>query len=460
MTLLPRPVSFTRGEGEYRSDDAVRPRIRVTSGPPEGYRLTVTPSEVDIEASDEAGVFYAWQTIKQLLGPDALRAAPIHDEQWVLPACTVVDHPRFAWRGCMIDVARHFLPKHDLLRYVDLLAAHKLNVLHLHLTDDQGWRFEVQKYPRLTEVGGWRPTSRYGDRRAKLSTDRPHGGYYTQNDLREIVEYAARRHVTVVPEIDVPGHSQAAIAAYPELGTDGGGVWTDWGVNPRVLNDKSSTLDFYRDVFDELMDVFVSPVIGFGGDEAPGGDGEFVRQIAKHLVRRGRRPYGWDEVVEAGPLPTGTVVASWRGVDGGLVALRDGHDVVMCPESSVYLDYRQSSSPDEPIPVGTVLSLEDVYAFEPVPRSVTGSEPGRVLGAQANLWTEHLDSARRLDYAAFPRLAAFAEVVWSPPEKDPGFLERLTAHHLPRLDALGVEYRPLSGPHPWQTMPGVPGFPR
>ncbi|MEU5697121.1 beta-N-acetylhexosaminidase [Actinosynnema sp. NPDC020468] len=448
--MVPRPVSFERGEGEvvFAGDVEVRPY----DGPPEGYRLTVSTDGVVIEAADEAGEFYARQTVRQLSGPAAFRAVP--PSSVTLPVCVVEDHPRFAWRGCMIDVARHFLPKHDLLRYVDLLAAHKLNVLHLHLTDDQGWRFECKRYPRLHEVGGWRPSSRHGDRRHGGMTGRPHGGYYTQDDLRELVAYAARRHITVIPEIDVPGHSQAAVAAYPELGVEAGGIWTDWGVNPNALKADESTVDFYRHVFDELLDVFPGEVIGLGGDEAEGGDGRFVRRIAQHLVRRGRRPFGWDEVLDAGPLPVGTIVASWRGEDAGLRALERGHDVVMCPEEHVYLDYRQSDHPDEPIPVGTVTTLADVHAYEP-------KAADRVLGAQANLWTEHLDSARRLDYAAFPRLCAFAEVVWSPSPRDlDEFTRRLTGHHLPRLDALGVEYRPLTGPHPWQTLPLVPGHPR
>ncbi len=455
MNLLPRPVSYVDGGRlvDYKGWETV-----LVDGPPGGYRLLSSEDGVLIEAHDAAGEMNALQTLRQLLGPGAFRAAG--DKPQVIPACEVVDHPRFAWRGVMLDVARHFLPKREVLRWVELLSVHKLNVLHLHLTDDQGWRFEVKAYPKLTEVGSWREDSRFGDRRSAGMKGRPHGGFYTQDDLREIVAYAAARHVTVIPEIDVPGHSQAAIAAYPELGVHGGGVWTDWGVNERVLNTEQSTVDFYRVVFDELMDVFPAEVIGLGGDEAPGHDGELVRQIARHVVRGGRRPYGWDEVLECGPLPAGTIVASWRGVEGGVTAAREGHDVVMCPEQYVYLDYRQSDSPDEPIPVGTVTTLEDVYAWEPVPAELTGDERGRVLGAQANIWTEHLDSARRVDYAAFPRLAAFAEVVWSPAEKDPGFVQRLAEHHLPRLDALGVEYRPLDGPHPWQRLPGVPGFPR
>jgi hexosaminidase len=465
VTLLPRPTGYTPGIGQYRTESRVVPTLKIVDGPPESYRLEITVEGVTVEAADAAGAFYATQTIRQLLGPDAFRTVPIRSGPLTLPACVVEDSPRFAWRGCMIDVARHFLPKHDLLRYVDLLAAHKLNVLHLHLTDDQGWRFEVKRYPKLTEVGAWRSESRYGDRRFKQTTSRPHGGFYTQDDLREVVAYAADRFITVVPEIDVPGHSQAAIAAYPELGAgDAPDVWTDWGVNENILNLEESTVDFFRHVFDELVDVFPSKVIGLGGDEVPGATeahGGFIRAIAEHLATHDRRAFGWDEIAEVGPLPDGAVLASWRGEEAGVAAVRGGHDVVMCPERHVYLDYRQSDSDDEPIPVGTVLTLEDVYRYEPIPEGLTGDEPGHVLGAQANLWTEHLDSARRLDYAAFPRLAAFAEVVWSGGERDEAeFLDRLATHHLPRLDALGVEYRPLAGPHPWQTMPGVPGFPR
>ncbi|MFE2750900.1 beta-N-acetylhexosaminidase [Actinosynnema sp. NPDC059335] len=450
MTILPRPVSFTRGDGEVPFDGTFQ--VERVAGPAEGYRLSVSAEGVRVRASDDAGEFYARQTLRQLSGPRAFRAVP--PGAVTLPVCEVVDHPRFAWRGVMLDVARHFLPKHDLLRYVDLLAVHKLNVLHLHLTDDQGWRFESRRFPRLHEVGGWRPDSRFGDRRSGGFAGRPHGGHYTQDDLREVVAYAAQRQVTVVPEIDVPGHSQAAIAAYPELGVSGGGVWTDWGVNPNVLRSDESVVDFYRQVFDELLDVFPGEVVGLGGDEAAGSDGRLVRRLAQHLHQRGRRPFGWDEVLGVGPLPTRTVVAAWRGEDAGLTALDRGHDVVMCPERRLYLDYRQSDHPDEPIPVGTVTTLEDVYRYEP-------AAADRVLGAQANLWTEHLDSPRRLDYAAFPRLSAFAEVVWSPAGRDEAeFLTRLAEHHLPRLDALGVEYRPLDGPRPWQRLPGVPGFPR
>lgn len=462
-------------------DSDIRLRLDAAVPGPEGYRLRIDASGVLITASDAAGASHAAQTLVQLLGPNAFRAAAAGP--WRLPCGVVEDRPRFAWRGTLLDVARHFLPKYAVLRFVDLLAAHKLNVLHLHLTDDQGWRFEVPRYPKLTEIGAWRTGSRVG-RRTDTETDgRPHGGYYTQDDLREIVAYAAARAITVVPEIDVPGHTQAAIAAYPALGnlTEPLPVWPYWGINPNILNPGESTVEFFRHVFDDLVAVFPSPVIGVGGDEVPTEQwadsprvaelgltgpeelpGWFVRQIAEHLAGHGRRVLGWDEIAAIGPLPAGAVIGSWRGEFAGIAAVRAGHDVVMCPEQYVYLDHRAADHPDEPIPVGYARTVSDVYEYEPIPAELTGAEPGRVLGAQAQVWTEHLDSPRRVDYAVFPRLCAFAEVVWSPGagRDTAAFLDRLAAHHLPRLDALGVEYRPLTGPRPWQTRPGVPGSPR
>ena len=431
--LLPRPVSTV---------DTGR------ALPPEGYRLTITEDAVTIQTADDAGAFYAEQTLRQLRGPDAFRAANIsHDP---LPHGVVEDYPRFRWRGCLLDVARHFMPKAGVLRFIDLLAAHKLNVLHLHLTDDQGWRIEVPDFPLLTEIGSWRAGSWVGRQPDGSTTHdgRPHGGYYSTAELREIVAYAAERHVTVVPEVDIPGHSTAAIAAYPRLGRGNAvPVLTSWGISDGVLNDSEWTIDFYRRVFDHVADVFPAKVIGIGGDEVPGTrPSRIVREIVTHLARLGRRALGWDEVLDDG-VPDDVIIACWRGVAA------PGHEVVMCPEEYLYLDHRQSEHPDEPIPVGYLTTLRDVYGYEP---------PPGVLGAQAQVWTEHLDNPRRVDYAAFPRLAAFAEVVWSPAggRDYAEFEQRLATHHLPRLDALGVEYRPLAGPHPWQTRPGVPGRPR
>jgi hexosaminidase len=471
--------------------DAVTLRVDpgIDAASPEGYRLAVRPGGVTVTGGSAAGVFYGAQTLRALLPATAYRRARIDDGPWRLPLADIADRPRHGWRGTLLDVARHFLPKQDLLRFIDLIALHKLNVLHLHLTDDQGWRIEIRRHPRLTEVGAWRRESPVGDRRHGRFDGRPHGGYYTRDDIREIVAYAAQRHVTVVPEIDVPGHAGAAIAAYPHLGnTDLPGrpaepeVATRWGILDHTLNAEPATLDFLRDVFDEVMDLFPARHICVGGDECPTAPWEasarareriaqlgladadglrhwYVARLAEHLAARGRILLGWDEIGD-GDLPAGAVIASWRGTAGAVAAARQGHDVVLCPEDQVYLDYRQSQHPGEPTPVGAVSSLAHVYAFEPVPAALTEAEAAHVLGAQCNIWTEHLDSARAIDYMAFPRLAAFAEAVWSGPPGDYPDFERRLAVHEHRLDALGVEYRRPAGPLPWQSRPDAPGWPR
>lgn len=464
---------------------------------PEGYALTVDGRGAQLSGASPAGLFWAAQTLRQLLGPDAYRRAPAGGGKraWSLPRGTLQDAPRFGWRGLLLDVARHFTPKDGVLRYIDLLAAHKLNVLHLHLTDDQGWRIEIRRHPRLTEVGAWRPRSRRGHRASPLWDETPHGGFYTHDDVREIVAYAAERHVRVVPEIDVPGHSQAAIAAYPELGntdvvdTAALGVWDDWGISENVLAPSEAVLRFYEGVFEEVLELFpadVSPFVHVGGDECPkvqwraspaaqqrirelGVDGEdglqswFVRHFDGWLAARGRRLIGWDEILERGLAP-GAAVSSWRGRAGGIAAAEAGHDVVMCPEQQVYLDHRQAPGPEEPVPIGYVRTLEDVYRFEPVPPELSGTAAAaRVLGAQANMWTEVAENRSRVDYQVFPRLAAFAEAVWSrlpaPAERDYAGFEARMAGHRRRLDALGVDHRPPGGPLPWQRRPGVLGRP-
>jgi hexosaminidase len=449
---------------------------------PEAYRLRVEADGVLIEAADAAGAFHAAQTLRQLLPAEAYRKAAT-GQSLSLPCVRIEDRPRFGWRGCLLDVARHFLPKADLLRFIDLMAVHKLNVLHLHLTDDQGWRLEIRRYPRLTEVGAWRRESQAGWNGPM--DGRPHGGYYSQDDIREIVAYAARRHITIVPEIDLPGHTQAAIAAHPELGNLDAPleVATAWGVGPNVLNAEEHTITFFQNVLDEVVELFPSPYISVGGDEcrkdqwrasraAQRRIGELglrdeaelqswiIGRFAGHLAAHGRRLVGWDEILEGRGAPEHALIASWRNDHGTLAAAKRGHDVVACPNTSVYLDYRQAPGDREPVPFGTVLTLDDVYAFEPVPAAIAGQEAARhVLGAQCCLWTELIDSPRHLDYMAFPRLAAFAETVWSAKDRDrAGFRRRLDAH-LDRLTALGVEYRPATGPRPWQQRPGVPGRP-
>ncbi len=479
-------------------------RIRLSVDPgaglgSEGYRLIIDSEGAIVVGNDPAGVFYGAQTLRQLLPSDAFRSSPLSGVEWCLPAVRVTDAPRFRWRGAMLDIARHFQPKHEILRFVDLLALHKLNVLHLHLTDDQGWRIEIRRYPRLTEVASWRTESQVGTSKPPEFDGRPHGGFLTQDDIREIVAYAEARHVTVVPEIDVPGHSQAAIHAYPELGEVGEiPVGTQWGIFEEVLAVTDNVLDFYRNVFDEVIELFPSTYIHVGGDECPktqwrnsasaqqriadeglADEDElqswFIRQLDDHITKRGRRLLGWDEILEgwlwsggdtddggggerrAGLDPSATVM-SWRGEEGGIAAARAGHDVVMAPTATSYLDYRQSDDPDEPVPVGTLLRVEDVYESEPVPEGLTEEEAAHVLGAQVNLWSEHVDTPRRLDYMVFPRLTAFAEKVWSEGERDYTEFEPRLRQHLERLDALGVEYRPLDGPRPWHTRPGVHGW--
>jgi hexosaminidase len=480
--------------GERSRDGVVRLAVDGSvPGGPEGYRVSVDPvAGVRIAGAGPAGVFWGAQSLRQLLGPEAFRRAPVDaGREWRLPVCDLQDAPRFGWRGLMLDVARHFMPKDAVLRYLDLMAAHKLNVLHLHLTDDQGWRVEITRYPRLTEVGAWRERTQVGLRGSPLWDERPHGGYYTQDDIREIVAYAALRHITVVPEIDIPGHSQAAIAAYPELGntdvldTTALTVLTGWGVNPNVLSPAAGTLRFYENVFTELLDLFPGDFFHIGGDECPKeqwrrspaaqariaelglkDEEELQSWIIRHfdgwLADRGRRLIGWDEILEGG-LAAGAAVSSWRGYAGGIAAARAGHDVVMCPQSHVYLDWRQSEGADEPVPIAHARSLEDVYRFEPVPAQLSQEQARHVIGTQANLWTEVMDSVRAVDYMAFPRLAAFAEVAWStlpaPAERDWPDFERRAGVHYARLDALGVEYRPAGGPRPWQRRPGVTGRP-
>jgi len=424
-------------------------RLILRPGEPEAYELDITPEGVVI-AGDEPGVFYGVQTLLQLL-PEA-------------PCLRIVDAPRFRWRGALLDVGRHFMPKAFVLRFIDLLALHKLNTLHLHLTEDQGWRIEIQRYPRLTEVGAWRAGTMVGhkDAAAPGSHDGvPHGGFYTQADIREIVAYAAARHVTVMPEIEMPGHAQAAIAAYPELGNLATPlqVRTGWGISPHVFNVEPATLRFCQEVLEEVLDLFPSEFIHVGGDECPKDEWRaspaaqarmrdlglrdedelqswFLQQAGGFLAARGRRMVGWDEILEGG-LPPGATVMSWHGEQGGIEAARLGHDVVMTPDTHTYFDYYQAPPEGEPLAIGGLIDLETVYAYDP---PVLG---GRVLGSQFQLWTEYMPTPAHVEYMAFPRACAFAEVVWS--GRNPAFADRL-ADHLTRLE--GVNFRGAVRPSP------------
>lgn len=436
---------------------------------PEGYLLEVTPRQIGIRAFAPPGAFYAAQTLRQLLPAAIYSKQPRPGVSWTIPCVRIEDRPRFVWRGALIDVARHFMPKETILKFIDLLAVHKMNSLQLHLTDDQGWRIEVKRYPKLTEIGSIRKETRVGhERDAKGFDGKPHGGYYSQADIREIVEYARLRHVRLVPEIEMPGHAQAAIASYPELGNtrERLEVSTHWGVHQNIFNVNESTIEFLQNVLAEVLELFPGEFIHIGGDEVPTDQwksspqaqalmrklgfksevqlhGWFIGRMNEFLVSRGRRLVGWDEILEGG-APAGAVVMSWRGTKDGIAAVRAGHDVVMAPNTYTYFDYYQSRDPGEPLAIGGFLPLEKVYEFNPVPAELTSEEAGHILGAQGQLWTEYIPTPRQLEYMAFPRLAALAEVVWTPqPQRDwSGFLARLR-RHLERLEALEVNFRPL-----------------
>jgi hexosaminidase len=434
----------------------------------DGYRLEVTASQATLRAAHPAGVFYATQTLRQLL-PVAIFSATPALRTWTIPAVRIGDFPRFSWRGCMLDSARHFIPKREVLKLIDVLALHKMNVLHLHLTDDQGWRIEIKQYPRLTEIGAYRRETVIGHASRPQGYDgTPHGGFYRQEDLREIVAYAAERYVTVVPEIDLPGHAQAAIAAYPELGVFNAPVEvaTTWGVHPYLFSPTEEVFGFLEDVLREVMALFPSTFIHIGGDEAIKDQWRssqqvqarikaldlkdedelqswFLSRIGAFLAQHQRRLLGWDEILEGG-LPPGAAVMSWRGMDGGIAAAQSHHDVVMSPTSSLYLDAYQSNDPAEPLAIGGYLPLDKVYAFDPVPAALTPEQAYHILGAQCNLWTEYVPSTQHLEYLLFPRAIALAEVVWTPSERleFSDFRGRLAVHEA-RLTALNVNFRPV-----------------
>lgn len=451
--------------------------------PAEGYELHMDPDQVEIIGGSPAGVFYGCQVLRQLLPAPIFRQAFVEGVAWALRCGRITDAPRFHWRGFMLDVARHFLPKREVFRYLDLMAMHRLNVLHLHLTDDQGWRVEIKKYPRLTEVGAWRAESQLGGNPSCGGDGRPHGGFYTQDDIHEIVSYAAGRFIQIVPEVDMPGHVQSALAAYPEYSVSRtpGAVGTRWGVMTRVASVEEDTVHFFMDIITELTGLFPGLFFHVGGDECPRiewqSDGRtqelmkerelvreadlqawFMDRIGQHLASLGRRMVGWDEILE-GDVPDGTVVSVWRGTRGAVAAARRGYQVVACPDELVYLNFRPSELAEEPIPVGPPLSLEKAYSFNPIPSGLTAEEESLILGGQANLWTEQIDSPRTLDYFAFPRLCAIAEALWSCGSPDFGDFRRRLDMHLLRLKELGVEYRMESGPLPWQQRPGVVGLP-
>ena len=432
---------------------------------PESYQLKVTDQGVTITAPTEAGVFYGIQTLRKSL-PIALGA------DVALPAVEIKDAPRFGYRGAHFDVSRHFFTIDEVKTYIDMLALHNMNRLHWHITDDQGWRLEIKKYPKLTEIGSQRSGTVIG-RNSGEYDNTPYGGFYTQEQAKEIVDYAAERYITVVPEIDLPGHMLAALAAYPELGCTGGPyeVWRQWGVADDVLcagNDQ--VLKFLEDVYGELIEIFPSEYIHVGGDECPKVRWEkcpkcqarikalglksdknhtkeerlqsfVINHIEKFLNDHGRQIIGWDEILEGGLAPNATVM-SWRGESGGIEAAKQKHDVIMTPNTYLYFDYYQAKDTEnEPFGIGGYLPMERVYSYEPMPASLTPEEQQYIKGVQANLWTEYIATFSHAQYMVLPRWAALCEIQWSSPEKKnyADFLSRL-----PQLikwyDAEGYNY--------------------
>ena len=415
--------------------------------PAEGYELNVDGEGIEVRASQFPGFLYALQSLEQLLPAAVYGTEPAPDAAWEVPCVKIADAPRFAYRGMHLDVARHFFSVDEVKRYIDVMAIHKLNTLHWHLTDDQGWRIEIKRYPELTAVGSIRKATVV---RKEWGTydGTPYGGFYTQDEIRDVVKYAADRGVTVIPEIDLPGHMLAALTAYPELGCTGGPyeVWGRWGVADDVLcPGREKTFEFLEGVLTEVMELFPSEYIHIGGDECPKvrwekcprcqakirqlglkDDGEHTAEhylqsyvtdrIGKFLARHGRRIIGWDEILE-GWAPSDAVVMSWRGSEGGIAAAKLGHDVIMTPNSHFYFDYYQSLDTDaEPFGIGGYIPMEQVYSYDPAFPELTPEQQKHILGVQANLWTEYVLSDEHLEYMLLPRLAALSEVQWCLPE--------------------------------------------
>lgn len=435
----------------------------------EEYFLSITPDSITIQARNTIGAFWGFQTLCQLM--------PLQTSVTLsIPCVTIYDFPQFEYRGLHLDVARHMFPVEFIKKYIDLMASYKLNKFHWHLTDDQGWRIEIKSYPKLQEIAAFRDETAIGYYRGWLNRiglgwlhqfdGKRYGGYYTQNEIKEIVEYARKRHVTVIPEIELPGHSLAVLAAYPELGCRGGPykTATHWGIFDDIYcagNEK--TFEFLENVLMEILELFPSKFIHIGGDEArktrwracprcqermkAEGLGDenklqsyFIGRIEKFLYSKNRQIIGWDEILEGGIVPN-AVVMSWRGEKGGIEAARLGHYTIMTPSNELYFNYYQSTTQVEPLAIGKYLPLQKVYNYNPIPETLTKEQTKYILGAQANVWTEYLKTPEDVEYMTFPRAAALAEIVWTSPYKKnySNFISRLR-FHLPYLKSKNVKY--------------------
>ena len=427
------------------------------------YRLEAGRKGIFIHAGSPEGLFHGLMTVEQIAlasGPDGGSVN--------IPAMKMEDNPRFKWRGMHLDVGRHFMPVEAVKKYIDYLALYKFNHFHWHLTDDQGWRLEIKKYPKLTSVGAWRDSTLVGNFSHKpLKYDgKRYGGFYTQEEARDIVKYAADRFITVVPEIEMPGHAQAAIAAYPELGVTGKqiGVKTEWGISPYIFMPSEKTFSFLEDVLTEVIAIFPSEYIHIGGDEAIKDQWKespevqalirkldlkdeeelqsyFIHRMEKFLNSKGRNIIGWDEILQGGLAPNATVM-SWRGEKGGIAAAKMNHNVVMSPTNYCYFDYYQAKPvEDEPLAIGGYLPLDTVYSYNPVPEALTPEEEKYILGVQANVWTEYIPDFKQVEYMIFPRMLAMSEVAWTKPEdKNMDLFHQKVNRQVNLFSKLGVNY--------------------
>ena len=433
--------------------------------PTEKYTINCCLESLVVEYGDGAGAFYAVQTLLQLLPVEIYSQERQKGVKWTVPCCSIEDAPRFKYRGMHLDVCLHFFDFEYLKRYIDLMAAHKVNRFHWHLTEDQGWRLEIKKYPLLTEKGQWRKETVVGSLKSGVYDGTPHGGFYTQEQVKELVQYAAERYVTIIPEIELPGHALAAIACYPELSCgleDHYETATKWGVFKQVYCTKESTFKFLEDVFDEVFELFPSELIHIGGDECPKASWKvcphcqsmikkhglkdefelqsyFVTRMEKYINSKGRQIIGWDEILQGGLAPNAKVM-SWLGEEGGIKAAQQHHEVVMSPHQKYYLDYWQADPFSEPLAMSGPTTLRTMYEYEPIPAVLTPEEAKYIIGVEGCVWTEYMPTPERVEYMAWPRMCAIAETGWSNVSKDwDGFTRRLEKH-FNRLDGMEVGY--------------------
>lgn len=410
----------------------------------EGYKINISPEYIQVLANKEAGFFYAIQSLLQLLPAEIYSNTTVYKDSWSIPAANITDTPQFEHRGLHLDVGRHLYPVPFIKKYIDLMSMQKMNRFHWHLTEDQGWRIEIKKHPKLTEIGSMRKETiinRYSATTPGIYDGIPYGGFYTQEEIKEIVAYAKERYITIIPEVDLPGHMLAALATYPELGCMGGPyeVGTRWGIYDDVLCAGNENIyPFIEDVLQEVFKLFPGEYVHIGGDECPKTrwkscpkcqskikelklkdehelQSYVIRRVEKFLNKNGKKLIGWDEILEGGIAPNAALM-SWRGIAGGITAAKSGHPVIMTPNTYVYLDHYQASMETSPLANGRICSLEWTYGYNPIPKELTKEEAGHIIGVQANVWTEYIKTPEQVEYMAYPRANAVAEIGWSSPE--------------------------------------------